>query len=353
MTSRRAHGGPGPWVWLVGVALLAPLLASACAPREPVHIGFLLGAAQGERWRWDRDLIAGRCEELGARLTTLQSDRDPELQQAQARELLDRGVDALLVMPQSRQAGTRIALEAQRRGVPSIAYDRLILDAPLDLYVSFDNVRVGELQALAVYRRRPRGRYVLIGGSPEDPNAALLRKGQMRTLGPALERGDVTLVADDFTPAWNRAAARALMERLLASSAGVDAIVASNDVLAGEAIAALAAHGLAGEVPVSGQDADLAACRRIVAGTQTATVYKPFWLLAKRGAEAAVALARGEPVGQDLPRVANGHTQVVAMLLEPVLVDRENMAHTVVKDGYHALDAVYADVPPEEWPKVY
>lgn len=328
---------------------------SGCSGPEPVepttHVGFLLGAEEADRWRWDRDLVSGRCEELGARLTTRQSNRDPRLQRDQAIELLEAGVDALLVMPQNREVGTAVAREAARRGVPTIAYDRLIFDAPVGLYVSFDSLRVGELQAEAVLRHRPRGRYVLIGGSPEDPNAMQLREGQMRVLGPAVERGDVSILADDFTPDWRAAAARALMERVLASAAGVEAVVASNDLLAGEAIEVLAAHGLAGEVPVSGQDADLAACRRIVGGTQAATVYKPFWLLAKRAAEGAVALARGEALDPDLPRVSNGHASVVAMLLEPVLVDRDNLVPTVIKDGYHALDEVFAGLPRDQWPE--
>jgi D-xylose transport system substrate-binding protein len=314
-------------------------------------VGFSLGSKAADRWHWDRELLAARCEELGARLSVRESDQNPELQLQQAHELLDDAVDVLIVMPgQPAQLGP-IVSAARQRGVPVVFYDRPIPDARGDLLVTFDNVRVGELQAQSVHAIRPVGRYVIIGGADTDPNASQIRRGQLGFLSGAIERGDILIVADEGTDAWSAGAARALMERAMSAGPGVDAVVASNDVLAGAAIEVLARHGLAGTVPVSGQDGDLAACRRIVAGTQTATVYKPFWLLAKRAAEAAVALARGEPIEQQTRLVPNGRAQMPAVLLEPYLVDQDNLVTTIIKDGYHSLEEVYAEVPREQWPK--
>ncbi len=326
-----------------GALLLLASLAGCGSGRDArITVGFSMDSLQDERWRWDRDLVSARCEERGARILVTVAEGNDELQKLQAADLLRRGVDVLMVEPHDRQAAASIVDAAHRAGVPVVAYDRLIANADVDLYVSFDNEQVGELQAEYLLSRRPRGKYVLIGGAPTDNNAHMFREGQLEVLKPAVQRGDVTIVMDRPANEWLETEAYAIAREALEREGGkIDAIVASNDTLAGGAIKALTEAGLAGKVAVSGQDADLAACQRIAAGTQSMTVYKPIWLLAKRAADAALLLARKQPLGEKTRPVHNGRKDVPSILLKSTAVDRDNLESTVVRDGYHELEEVF------------
>ena len=227
-----------------------------------------------------------------------------------------------------------------------VSYDRLIWDADIDLYVSFDNVRVGEMQAQYLVSRATKGNYVLIGGAPTDHNAQQLREGQMKALKPAVDRREVRIVSSEWAADWGAAEARKLTEDALKKTKNqVAAVVASNDITAGGAIEALAAANLAGKVLVSGQDAELDATRRIVAGTQTMTVYKPVRALARLAADAALALAKGESV-PTVTTVNNGRKDIPAMLLAPIPVDKEGIDSILIHDGFHKKEAVYASRQP-------
>lgn len=334
-------------------ALLAALgLAAAvagCAAEPPgqeqrparIRIGFSLDTLKEERWQRDRDQFVERARELGADVIVQAAAGDDYLQRSQAENMLSRGVDVLVVVPHNAQAMAPIVAEAQRRKVPVIAYDRLIANAPVDLYISFDNEKVGELQAQYLTRLAPTGNYVYIGGAPTDFNARLLREGAMKVLLPLQASGAISLVQDVMTPDWlpdlaERSAAQALAQH----HGRIAAVVAANDGTAGGVVHALAGRGMAGRVPVSGQDADLAALRRIVAGTQSMTIFKPIHVLARMGAEIAVALARGERP-QATGVINNGTADVPAILIEPVTVDRENLRETVVKAGFQREEDIF------------
>jgi D-xylose transport system substrate-binding protein len=201
---------------------------------------------------------------------------------------------------------------------------------------------VGEIQAGYLLRKAPAGNYVLIGGPPEDGNARLYREGQRKALRPYLDRGEIRIVADQPAKGWFPMEALKITREALDKTDGrISAVVASNDGTAGGAIQALEGRGLAGKVTVSGQDADLAACQRIARGTQSMTVYKPVQLLAVRAAEAAVALGRKEPLGGGGRTVPNGRKDVPSLLFEPILVDRKNLADTVIADGFHGEKEIF------------
>ena len=340
------------------IPLLVVLLAAgACgrngkATARPLTIGLSLDTLREERWQRDRDMFVARCRELGARVLVQAANNNEVVQNAQAENLLTQGVDVLVVAPHNSKTAATIVESAHRSGVPVIAYDRLINDSDVDLYISFDNERVGELQAGYAVQRAPRGRYVLIGGSPADNNALLYHKGQMNVLKPRVDRREIEIVTDQYAADWQPVEALKIMENALTRSDNrVDAVVAANDGLAGGAIQALAEQGLAGKVVVTGQDAELSACQRVVAGTQSMTIYKPIRKLARKAAEIAVAMARKQPIGTVADRLDNGFKQVPSLLIEPVAVDRNNLASTVIADGFHPLDQIYAGVPRERWPQ--
>ncbi|HEX8282784.1 MAG TPA: D-xylose ABC transporter substrate-binding protein [Pyrinomonadaceae bacterium] len=343
--------------------LLFTLLAAACVeqPQQQVNdggpkkgtirIGLSMDTLKEERWQRDRDLFLARARELGAEVLVQSANGDDRVQVQQADNLLTQGVDVLVVIPHNGEVAASIVEAAKAKGVPVVSYDRLIRSSEPALYISFDNEKVGELQARYLLERAPKGNYLLIGGAPTDNNAHMFRKGQMNVLQPAVDRGDVKIVSDQFAKDWLASEALRITEDALTKSGNqLTAVVASNDATAGGAVSALEVQQLAGKVLVSGQDADLAALQRIVAGTQSMTVYKPVHLLARRAAEAAVSLARGEKV-QTAAAVNNGRVDVPSILLEPVVVDKGNIVETVVKDGYQKLEAVYDNVPPGQRPK--
>ncbi len=180
-----------------------------------------------------------------------------------------------------------------------------------------------------------------MGGSPTDNNAKMFRQGQMNVLQPAIDDGQIQIVGDQWAMGWSAEAALNIMENALTANANkIDAVVASNDSTAGGAIQALAAQGLSGDVVISGQDADLAAMRRIVKGTQTMTVYKPIAKLATTSAEMAVKLARGESI-QTNGQINNGSKDVDAVLLTPIAVTKGNLDATVIADGFHSKSDIY------------
>lgn len=307
----------------------------------PIRIGLSMDTLKEERWQRDRDLFVARAKELGAEVLVQSANGDDKAQVQQSENLLTQGVDVLVVIPHNGEVAATIVESAKSRNVPVVSYDRLIRSSEPALYISFDNEKVGEMQARYLLERAPKGNYVLIGGAPTDNNALLFRQGQMNVLKPAIDRGDVKVVSDQWAKDWLASEALRICEDALTkSNRDVAAVVASNDATAGGAVSALETAGLAGKVLVSGQDADLAGLQRIVSGKQSMTVYKPVHLLAQRAAEAAVALAKGEKV--DAPsRINNGKVDVPSILLEPVVVDKSNIDDTVVKDGYQKKEAIY------------
>ena len=315
------------------------------AAEDRIRIAFLMDTVQQERWQRDRELFVARAKERGADVIVEAAEGDAARQLAQAQSVLEKGVKVLVVVPHDAVRAGDIVVAAKGRNVPVVSYDRLIRDADIDLYVSFDNVRVGEMQAQYLLSRAPTGNYVLIGGAPTDYNAQQLREGQMKVLKPALDRRAIRIVSSEWATDWKAAEARRLTEAALKRTRNqLAAVVASNDVTAGGAIEALAAANLAGKVLVSGQDAELEAARRVVEGTQAMTVYKPVRALARLAADAAIALAKGEDV-PTATTVNNGRRDVPAMLLSPIPVDKETIDGTVIRDGFQKREAVYATSP--------
>lgn len=342
---------------LAAVLSSAALLACSSPGKTPsgekrITLGFSMDTLKEERWQRDRDLFVARAEELGARVLVQAANGDDALQNAQAENLLTQGVDVLLIAPHNAKTAAVVVESAHRMGVPVIAYDRMIRDADVDLYVSFDAIRVGEMQADYLVKRKPKGNYVLIGGAPTDNNALLFREGQMNVLKPLIDRGDVSVISDQWAKDWQAVEALKIMENALTRANNqVDAVVVSNDGTAGGAIQAIAEQKLTGKVLVSGQDADLAACQRIAAGTQTMTVYKPIKKLAGKAAEVAILMARKQPLPDATRGVPNGKKDVPSILIDPIQVDKDTLVGTVIADGYHKLEDVYKDVPKDQWPK--
>ena len=307
------------------------------APRSPdddvIVIGLSLDTLKEARWQADRDMFVKRAEELGARVLVLAANSDDTVQIGDVEKLITNNVDVLVIVPHDGTAMAKGVQLAHEAGIPVIAYDRIIRDSDLDLYVSFDNERVGELQARYLLDHLPtpgKGRIVRIYGAKTDNNAAQFKRGQDRVLEPYIARGDIVVVHEDWAEDWKPENAKRIVNAAItASGPGIDAVLASNDGTAGGAIQALSEEGLAGKVLVTGQDAETVALQRIAAGTQAMTIYKPLQTLAAGAAELAVRLADRRIVVAK-QTVHNGQVEVPAVLYDVVTVTRDKIGRAHV-----------------------
>ncbi|MFO7779677.1 MAG: D-xylose ABC transporter substrate-binding protein [Nitriliruptoraceae bacterium] len=312
-------------------------------------IGVSWNNFQEERWpTWDEPAIQEALEDFGASYISTDASSSAEQQIEDVQNLITQGAEALIVLAQDGTAILPAVESALEQGIPVIAYDRLI-EAEEALYITFDNVEVGRMQAREIYERVPEGNYVFIKGNQADANADFLRSGQAEVLEDAVEAGDIQNVGESYTDNWDPTIAQRNMEQFLTENDNdVDAVVASNDGTAGGVIAALESQGLAGEVPVSGQDADGAALNRVALGTQTVSVWKDARDLGYRAGEAAVLLAEGTAL-EDIPDSVTfdspGGNQLTSLLLEPIPITQENL-DLVVDAGWISQEELCQGVEP-------
>ena len=320
--------------------------ASAAGHSQP-RIGLSMDTLKEERWQGDRDMFLRRARELGAEVFVQSANSDDTRQIKDVEGLLTQGIDVLVIIPHDGAACAKAVELAHQAGIPVLAYDRLITGCDLDLYLTFDNVKVGELQARTLLDRLGGGsgkKIVRIYGSKTDNNALLFKQGQDNVLGPLIKSGAIEVLHEDWAQDWRPENAKKIANAAITKAGhAIDAILASNDGTAGGAIQALTEEGLAGKVLVTGQDADLAACQRIVAGTQFMTIYKPLSRLANKAAELAVKLARRQPIVARA-ELDNGKVAVPSVLLDVVAVTKENIDGTVIEDGFRKREEVYRGV---------
>ena len=328
--------------------------ADAGNPQQhQLTIGLSLDTLKEARWQADRDMFVKRAGELGAQVLVLAANGDDTVQISDVEKLITKRVDVLVIVPHDGKAMAKAVRMAHEAGIPVIAYDRIVRDSDLDLYVSFDNERVGALQAQYLVEHLPtpgHGRIVRIYGAKTDNNAGQFKQGQDSVLQPLLARGDITVVHEDWADDWKPENAKRIVNAAItAHGAKFDAVLASNDGTAGGAIQALTEEGLAGKVLVTGQDADLVALQRIAGGTQAMTIYKPLRTLAQGAAELATQLA-GHQVVIAKQTVDNGKRAVPSVLYDVITVTRANIQATVVRDGMASYDDVYRGVPEAQRP---
>lgn len=325
------------------ILLATTAFTGAVAAQDQITIGVSWNNFQEERWKTDEAAIKSVLDEAGAKYISADAQSSASKQLTDIESLISQGADAIIVLAQDSEAVGPAVAAAVSEGIPVIGYDRLI-ENPDAFYITFDNMEVGRMQAQAVYDVKPEGNYVFIKGNSADPNADFLFAGQMEVLKDAIDSGKIKNVGEAYTDNWNPEVAQANMEQFLtANNNEVDAVVASNDGTAGGAIAALAAQGLAGSVPVSGQDGDHAALNRIALGTQTVSVWKDARELGKRAGEIAVELAKGTAMDkvEGASKFSDGPkgVEMNAVLLAPVPITQDNL-NVVIDAGWVSKDVV-------------
>jgi len=322
------------------VLVSSTFLGCQGGPKKMV-IGLSLPTQREARWVSDKLTMEAYAKGLAVELKIAVADADMAQQTAQCENLLTQGIDVLILAPHDGSAAAPLVEKAHEEGVKVISYDRLILNADVDLYISFDNVKVGELQGEFITKAVPKGNYIIMSGAPTDNNAKLFKQGAMKFIQPLIDSGNIHVVVDQGVENWLPTNALNIVENALTASKNkVDAILAPNDGTAGGAIVALTAQGLAGKVAITGQDAEGAAAKRIVQGIQSMTIFKDTRELGKAAIDAAIAFAsRKAPIinGQ----VNNGKIDVTANLLTPYVVTKDNLDALLIDSGYLKKAEVY------------
>lgn len=333
--------------FLAGLTLSLSMSSAAFA--EGKTIGVSWSNFQEERWKTDEAAIKAQVEADGNTYISADAQSSTSKQLTDVESLISQGADALIILAQDSSAIGPAVEMAVNEGIPVVGYDRLI-ENPDAFYLTFDNKEAGRLQARAVFAAQPEGNYIFIKGSSADPNADFLFAGQMEVLKEAMDSGAVRNVGEAYTDGWLPANAQRNTEQFLtANNNEIDAVVAANDGTAGGAIAALEAQGLAGGVPVSGQDADHAALNRIALGTQTVSIWKDSRDLGKAAAQLAGQMADGTAMDEieNVVKWSDGPNGVEmnALFLTPLPITRENL-NVIIDAGWVSKDVVCQGVKP-------
>ena len=329
------------------------LIALPAGAANPPKIGLSFSDFATERWARERDEMSKLLKDAGFDVVVQEANHDAKLQNDQIKNMVTQGAKVIIVVAEDGDSAATAVEEVAKKGVKVIAYDRLIKTSKIAAYVSFDNVDVGRNQARGVLAVKSAGNFVLLGGSPTDNNAHLFRQGQMEVLNPLIKSGKIKIVADQWVENWDPANAKKLMENILtATGRKFDAVVASNDGTALGALEAMKTVGMAGKVPISGQDATEAGCNSIARGELTVTILKDTRKLTPLATELAGKLAKGEKdLGLSPYKLADltGNKKMAGTVpckfLQVFQVTKENLKSLVVDSGFQSYEAVYKDVP--------
>jgi len=321
-----------------------PVFESNNEEDDSIKIGMSFDSFVIERWQRDRDVFVSTAKELGAEVNVQSANGDVEKQKEQIEYFIEAGMDVVVIICIDSGSLSEVVNDARKAGVKVIAYDRLLNDSAVDLYISFDNAMVGRMMGEALYENMEKsgGSVMMLGGSPKDNNVSLLEEGFLKVC----EEKGMTVSGRMHADNWKAEIASEYVYKNEAIAKNVSGIMCGNDSIAGAVIPVLAEMRLAGNVNVVGQDADLEACQRIVEGTQLMTVYKPVEKLAKRAASCAIALAKGERLeADDVKRINDGTFNVPYIAMEPISVTKDNMNEVIIGSGFHLKEDVYLNVP--------
>lgn len=309
-----------------------------------VKIGVSMDFLEVQRRVIARDAFFDYAKEYGVEVLFQDAQGDESQQISQCENLITQGVDILVILSHNADVMGNVVKEAKDAGIPVVAIDRVIPNADLDLYVGMNNDIIGDMIAQYAYDKVPQGNYVFICGAPTDPNAAIYKEGYLRVLQPAIDSGDIKVVGDASCDSWDPSIALNNVENFLTQNDdNVDVILTMNDGMAGGAVQALKARNLDGKVLVTGQDGELAACQRIVEGSQAMTVWKPDTELSRLTIEACIKLLKGEDNSDINGSYNNGLKDVPCVYVEPVSVDKDNLDDTIIAAGYYPREDIYGN----------
>jgi D-xylose transport system substrate-binding protein len=328
---------------VIAISFALLLIQNNYSQTSKTKIGLLLADLNIERWDKDREYFLLKSKELNYETMVGDALNREYLQIAQADSMIKAGAKILVIIPVDGDSAAIIVEHAHKNGVKVIAYDRLIMNCDLDAYVSYDNDMIGKIMGLYTTLTFKRGTIAYIGGPKSDNNSDAIRKGLMQVLKPYFRDKLIAVVCDTFVNSWSAAESKRILHNFLVKNKCPDVIFTANDELAGGVIDELEEQGLAGKVMVTGQDADLKACRNIVAGKQTLTVFKPVRVLAERAVQLASGLIGDIPF-LTITEVYNGKVNVQSLVLVPMPVDVKNIRNSVIREGYHTEEEIFGKI---------
>lgn len=311
---------------------------------DTVKIGLSFDSFVIERWIRDRDVFVSTAKELGAEVNVQNANGSVKEQISQIEYLMDKGIDVLVVVAVDCGALSDVAARAKSKGIKIVSYDRLIQNAGTDLYVSFNNEGVGALMGQALKKSIPEGGDIfMIQGPEEDNNVKMVRKG----FEQEIKDSNLQVVYKANCEGWLAEQAVEYLDEALVQYPDVKGIMCGNDDIASQVVRVLSENRMAGTVKVVGQDGDLAACQRIVEGTQTMTAFKSIEILAKAAARHVVKMAKGEELERINSSIYDGQEEIPFCMIQPISVTKENMDEIIVDAGVHSEEDVYLNVPKE------
>lgn len=314
---------------------------STVLPSEKlIKIGLTLGTLKEDRWIKDSELLQAKAAEYNVELIILNANNDDKDQIDQVKYLINQDIDVLMIVPTDFKISAEAVALAKNKSIPVISYDRLVQNADVDLYISFDNFKVGQLMAQKLVEKENIENILIINGAKSDYNTSLIKEGYDSILSPYIEQGRIKIIEEYWADNWLKEKAFDYTESILKDGYDIDAILAGNDSLAEGIFEALSEYRLSGKVGLVGQDADLTACQRIVEGNQLMTVYKPINELVSVAIEMCIKLAKGEEIVTD-NTINDGTYDVKCFFLSPIPVDISNMDNTIIKDGFHLKSDIY------------
>jgi D-xylose transport system substrate-binding protein len=327
---------------LLLLTTLLNFILTSCSTDNKPKIGFLLPNMVDERTTKDRDYFIAKIKELGGEPMVVEAQYSDQLQIAQAQELISKGVKVLVVMCVNKNTAAAIVRNAHAKNIKVIAYERIISNCELDYYLSFDNIKVGELMASFAMKLKPEGKYMLLCGDKGDQNAIWVKEGQQKIISPSVNSGKIKIVYDSYVEDWSGDNAGHEFKKYLNLTNDVpDVILSSYDGMSTGVIKVLEDNAI-GYPLITGQNAELEACKNIIKGKQSMTVYKSLKVEAEKAAEIAMKCARNETISVQ-KTVSNGTTNVPSILIDPVSIDVTNMKSTIIADGFLKEQDVYGN----------
>lgn len=310
---------------------------TAPSKSDQIKIGLCFDSLVIERWQRDRDLFVSKAQELGASVNVQNANGNVSRQIQQIDYLISQNVDCIVIVACDTKSLASSVRKAHENGIHVIAYDRVIENANVDLYVSFDNKHVGGLMAQAIVNQFPKGADILaIMGSTSDQNVEQIEEG----MNAVLQSSKSKIIHKEYASNWLAEKSFDAVSKFFESGKTCDAIICANDDLAAQAIRALSENQKAGKVYVVGQDGDLAACQRIVEGTQGGTVFKNVDELATQAATNAILLSKNQKLNVT-DTFSVGNTNIKYLQLQPEFVTKENIDDIIINKGFHTKEEVY------------
>lgn len=331
---------------ILAISLLVILMTalSGCENNDKKKIGFLYSSNITIRFNKESQFFKERAESLGAQVIVDQASDNDALQYQKALDMMEEGIDLLALIAVNVNTAENIIKEANARNIPVMAYNRLIPNSDLDVYISGNNNQLGKDMAGYAVEQRPTGNYVILNGDKFDRNAVELMESIDKTLKPHVDAGRINVLYKTFIENWNPDHAAYELEQFLkANPEPIDALLSCFDGMSVACIEVLEKYDLAGKVIVTGQDAQIESCRKIVEGTQHITLYHPLQDIAYKAAEVAVDILNGENLEKkyDITFSNNGLKEVPTIQISSIPVTRDNIDEILIESGFYSREEIY------------